>query len=175
MSLCEWKDCGETATHSVEAAFPGEAPEPWNVCRSHDRRLKLAAVRSRPAAPPPVDAPAPANVACGQCGHPLEEPPGRSEYQPALCPACGSVARHVTVSITDTVSVHESVRARTKRAGKGGWVVDTRSGDDYTKDLEAWGRRELTLDRERDVYREVIELYDGTRIVSTARLTDHQG
>lgn len=57
--------------------------------------------------------------------------------------------------------------------GKGGWILDTTGGDDYTRILEAWGKRELTKDSEKDLYREVIDLWDGTRIESTARLSDH--
>ncbi len=51
--------------------------------------------------------------------------------------------------------------------------METSEGDDYTRDLEAWGTRQLTMDREKDRYCEIIELWDGTRIESTARLTDH--
>jgi hypothetical protein len=58
-------------------------------------------------------------------------------------------------------------------SGKGGWIVKTRAGDDYTRDLAAWGSRGLTLDRVNDSYSEVIELWDGTRIESNARLSDH--
>jgi hypothetical protein len=77
--------------------------------------------------------------------------------------------------VSDRVEVHDSLRARKKVSGTGGWLVHTRSGDDYTRDLDAWGTRELTRDREQDLYREVIVLWDGTRIESTARLSDHRG
>ena len=52
-------------------------------------------------------------------------------------------------------------------------IVKTRAGDDYTRDLEAWGARGLTLDRSNDLYSEVIDLWDGMRIESRARLSDH--
>ncbi|HTE83916.1 MAG TPA: hypothetical protein VK821_04220 [Dehalococcoidia bacterium] len=52
--------------------------------------------------------------------------------------------------------------------------MEMRAGDDYTRVLEGWGRRELTIDRQQDRYRELIELHDGTRIKSIARLKDHQ-
>lgn len=47
-------------------------------------------------------------------------------------------------------------------------------GDSFTRDLNAWGHRELTMDRANNRYREVIELYQGSRLVSTAQLSDHQ-
>ncbi|MFJ8313944.1 MULTISPECIES: hypothetical protein [unclassified Streptomyces] len=53
-------------------------------------------------------------------------------------------------------------------------MVDTRAGDNYTRGLDAWGHRELTTNREQNLYREVVELLDGSRITSTARLSDHR-
>ena len=70
--------------------------------------------------------------------------------------------------------MYESVRVRSKVARNGGWMAETGAGDDYTRDLSAWGKRTRTTDRARDLYREVIELYDGTVISSTASLSDHR-
>lgn len=78
------------------------------------------------------------------------------------------------VGLHATLTLRESLRARAKRPGKGGWLQETRSGDDYTRVLEGWGKRELTTDREHDRYRELIQLHDGTRIESVARLSDHR-
>ncbi len=52
-------------------------------------------------------------------------------------------------------------------------MLDIRTGDDYTRMLDAGGRRELTKDRRADHYRELNELNGGTRIESVARLADH--
>jgi hypothetical protein len=175
MTACEWEDCQDTATHTVEITFPDADDEIWQVCRSHDRLLKLQAVRSRPKTVPKEDAPPLMSVQCGQCQRLLREPAGLTEEDRQPCPACGSVTRHVNVMVSDTATAHESLRIRSKQAGKGGWRVDTLTGDDYTRDLKAWGKRELTMNRDVDLYREVIEIHDGTRITSTARLRDHQG
>jgi hypothetical protein len=83
------------------------------------------------------------------------------------------MARTIRVTAADTVTVHEGFGVRAKRPGKGGWLKDVRSGDNYTRALEAWGERTLELDRENDRYRELIKLYDGTEIESSARLSDH--
>lgn len=156
-------------------SFPGQSVETWRVCRAHDRDLKLQAVRSRPMKPPHVEVPVPANaVRCGGCGQALEEPFDLPAEQRMPCPNCESTSREKAVWLADSLSFHSSLRARTKAPGKGGWMFDTQSGDDYTQDLDAWGRRELTKDRAGDLYREVIELWDGTRIESTARLRDHR-
>ncbi|MEU9131844.1 hypothetical protein AB0D08_27690 [Kitasatospora sp. NPDC048540] len=164
MTACEMDNCQGEATHVAVLTLTGETEETWQVCREHDRQLKLAAVRSRAQVMPLTEEPVLAQ--CLNCGQALEDanPP---------CPICGSRDRAITIG--DLATVHEAVRLRTKRAGKGGWIVQIDTGDNYTRDLSAWGRRELTLDGEQNRYREVIELYEGSRIVSTAKLTDHQG
>jgi hypothetical protein len=161
------------ATHTVGISLPEETDEEWRVCRLHDRMLKTEVVRSRQKLTAPPADPGTTEVCCGSCQRSLAEaaclPAG--ERQP--CPDCGSVSRLMKVAVHETVNVHESVRWKVRRKGRGRWAVDARAGDDYTADLESWGRRDWTRDRERDLYREVIELYDGTRLESTARLRDH--
>ncbi len=98
---------------------------------------------------------------------------GCAVHQRRPCPDCESSVRNIDVQFSATLALHEKVQAKVKRSGKGGWILDTTGGGDYTRDLEAWGKRKLTKDSERDLYREVIELWDGTRIESTARLSDH--
>jgi hypothetical protein len=171
---CEWSGCADAGTHTVTIDFPGEPQEVWTVCRLHDRALKTQAVASRPKAESPQEEPTTLEVRCGECDRPLAEPSGLPMEQRKACPECGSLLRRNNVGISSTLSFHESVRLRTKRPGKGGWLQDTRTGDDYTRMLEGWGKRELTKDREHDRYREVIELHDGTRIQSVARLSDHR-
>jgi hypothetical protein len=74
-----------------------------------------------------------------------------------------------------TLGFHESLTITKHAGGRGGWMGKIKAGDDYTRDLEAWGTRSLHLDRENDTYRESIIVWDGTRITSTARLSDHRG
>jgi hypothetical protein len=175
MTACEWENCQLPSTHTVEISFPDADEETWKVCRQHDRLLKLQAVRSRPRAAPKVEEPLSTTTQCGQCHRVLEEPSGLAEEDRQPCPSCGSVRRQTNLTASETGSGHEALRLRIKEAGKGGWRVDTITGDDYTRNLEAWGQLERTIDRAVDLYREVIELYDGTRITSTARLRDHRG
>ncbi|WHM41110.1 hypothetical protein [Streptomyces sp. BPTC-684] len=144
--------------------FTGETSETWHVCRAHDRLLKIAAVRSRVQAAPAVDAPV--TFKCRDCDQVLDE-----VNQP--CPICGSGDRVITAG--DRGVAHEAVRLRVKQGEKGRWIVQINAGDNYTRDLSAWGHRELTINREQNQYSEVIELYEGSSIVSTAKLTDHLG
>lgn len=173
MTTCEWPDCAGAATHMVDVSCPEGIYETWQVCRAHDRMLKLQVVRSRPKASPPADTPSRVEVQCGTCHRTLDEPASLPETEREPCPDCGSLTRLHKITIFERLTAHESLRIRSKRAGKGGWMTDIRTGDDYTRDLEAWGTRVLEKDRARNVYREVITLHDGTRVESRARLSDH--
>ncbi len=162
-TVCEMDGCQDNATHTV-LIVSGNGEETWKVCRPHDRELKRAFVGGVPQSVPPPDAAA--IVQCGECGQVLADasPP---------CSRCGSLNRAITVG--DTVTMHEAARVCSKHPGKSGWLLDVKAGDCFTKDLNAWSHRELVLDREHDRYREVIELYEGSRLESTAKLCDHQG
>ena len=174
MRACEWSECVGVATHSVTIEFPGEPKETWSVCRQHDRMLKDQAVASRPKVESPKEQPATIEVCCGDCHEPVHERSDLPSDQRQPCAHCGSLKRLVKVGVYETITMHDSVRIRSRRPGKGGWLMEARAGDDYTRVLEGWGRRELTIDRQQDRYRELIELHDGTRIESIARLKDHQ-
>jgi hypothetical protein len=174
MATCEWSECADAATHTVDISFPDGADETWEVCRAHDRELKRQAVHSRPKpSPPPVAPPPPVEVQCGACLQPLDEAVSIPNHERQPCTACGSLRRLHKITIVEAFAAHESLRMRSKQPGKGRWMTDIRTGDDYTRALEAWGTRLLETDRVRNVYREVITLYDGTRVESRARLTDH--
>jgi len=75
MATCEWAECADAATHTVDISFPEGVHETWHVCRAHDRELKLQVVRSRSKAPPPTtDTPPRIEVCCGECQQVLDEP-----------------------------------------------------------------------------------------------------
>jgi hypothetical protein len=149
---CDLEGCQSAATHTVAIQFPDRDDETWSLCFAHQGEIKRHVVLSRPVKPPPAEA-APTVVT---------DPP-----------AFGG-PRVLQRTASDHVDAHESVRARTQRAGKGGWMVDTVRGDSYTRDLQAWGKVGRTKDRENDQYHEWIEVWDGTRIEVLSRLSDHQ-
>jgi hypothetical protein len=142
------------------------------VCRRHDRSLKTYTVRSRPKKPDQPRDDVPNVVRSGDGRHRLDEPSNLDPTQRQPCPACGSLSRFIETYLNDSVSLHSQV-GTSLRPGGGRWTVNSKGGDDYTRDLEAWGTRGLHRDRAADRYVETIELWDGTRLVSTARLSDH--
>ncbi len=173
MAVCEWVDCTNIATHTVDISFPEGVREAWQVCRMHDREIKLQVVRSRPKAPQRPDTPPSIEVCCGACQQTLHESHSLPDDERQPCPSCGSLTRIHKITIVETLAVHESLRVRSKQPGKGGWMRDFRTGDDYSRYLEGWGELVRDKDREQNIYREVIRLYDGTCLESKARLTDH--
>lgn len=173
MATCEWAGCADAATHTVDISFPEGLHETWQVCRVHDRKLKLQVVRSRPKAPSPTTMPTSIEVCCDECQQTLNESSSLPVDERQPCPNCGSLMRMHKITIVETLTLHESLRLRSKQPGKGGWMRDFRTGDDYSRDLEGWGERVLDMDREQNIYREVIKLHDNTCLESTARLTDH--
>jgi hypothetical protein len=175
MTVCEWAGCADIATHAVDISFPEGVREAWQVCRAHDRELKLQVVRSRSKAPQPPDTPPSIEVCCGECQQALNEPHSLPESERQPCPNCESLKRLHKITIVETLAVHESLRLRSKHPSKGGWMRDFRTGDDYSRYLEGWGERVLDMDRVQNIYREVIKLHDGTSLESKARLTDHRG
>lgn len=173
MTTCEWEGCADVATHTVDIFFLEGVHETWQVCRMHDRALKLQVVRSRPKAPTPTDTSTSIEVCCGECQQTLNESSSLPDDQRQPCPNCGSLTRTNKITFVEMLTVHESLRMRSKQPGKGGWIRDFRTGDDYSWYLEGWGERVLEMDREQNIYREVIKLYDDTRLESNARLSDH--
>lgn len=172
-AICQGPACTTTATHTDTIRLPDVPEETWHVCRAHDRQLKVNVVHSRPKKPPTPAKVLPAPwVRCGGCGRLLDEAPDVAVRTP--CPDCGSIVRNMGgFHAADGIGLHDSVRVRKIPAGKGTWTLDSLGGDNYTQDLDAWGTLGRTMDRERDLYIEVIELWEGTRIESRARLSDH--
>jgi len=173
MATCEWAGCADAATHMVDISFPEGVHETWHVCRAHDRELKLQVVRSRPKAPPRTDTPPSIEVCCGECQQPLDESSSLPDDERQPCPNCGSLRRLHKITFFETLAAHDSLRLRSKQPGKGGWMRDFRTGDDYSRYLEGWGTRVLDMNREQNSYLEAITLHDGTSLESRARLTDH--
>ena len=66
------------------------------------------------------------------------------------------------------------MRRKLRRPGIVRWLVKGTGSDDAPEDLDATAKRELITDTELNIYREILELDDGTRLEVTARLTDHQ-
>jgi hypothetical protein len=171
---CEWPDCESRATHDVTVVLPDCAPHVWHVCMEHDNSVKTRTVRDRPPAPQGRVDEARAILYCGGCGIRLDERSGALAEERLPCPLCDSFIRSMHVALCSSVEMHGSIAGKVRRSGVEKPSIKFKTGNSFTGDLQAWGTRSLTFDEEHDVYREEIVLYDGSRIVSRARLRDHK-
>ena len=96
-----------------------------------------------------------------------------------LCRSHGQAATSIMVRRRPKLAAEpvlkDGVPRKVRRPGIVRWLTKGTGLSDSPEELDATAKRELTTDRERNVYREVIELDDGTRIEITSRLTDHEG
>ena len=67
----------------------------------------------------------------------------------------------------------DGMRRKLRRPGIVRWLVKGTGSEDAPEDVDATAKRELTTDTEQNIYREVLQLDDGTRLEITASLTDH--
>ena len=69
----------------------------------------------------------------------------------------------------------DGMRRKLRRPGIVRWLVKGTGSDDAPEGVDATAKRELITDTGLNIYREILELDDGTRLEVTARLTDHLG
>ena len=98
---------------------------------------------------------------CGGCGVvvPGETPSMPSEAR-ELCPNCGSVNRHLSVTIIgDGVDTHDSVSAKA-RHGAPGQVkpyLESKQGHSYYRNTGEWHDVRQIVDRDNNLYRKRVE------------------
>jgi hypothetical protein len=95
-------------------------------------------------------------VSCSGCGTSVPEPTRIEDRQ--LCPTCGSLARTVDVTLTDTVHARErlNLKARHGDVGEVKPYREQTSGDELHRDSGEWRRVSRVVDREHDRYTERI-------------------
>lgn len=174
MSPCDRPGCASAGTHTFTVTRPGGVPEVRHLCRRHERaakdQLRRSIPRHVPAPSPPPPRPL---VRCSRCDAvvPATED-GVSGRSP--CGTCGSTQRTVFVFASDELHVHEAVDLRKTPVGATHPTMKLKSGDDFTRDHQAWGVLKRNVDRESGRYREDVTYYDGTTFVSEASLADHE-
>jgi hypothetical protein len=95
-------------------------------------------------------------VQCSDCMTAVEEPARIEDRKP--CPNCGSIARMINVTLTDTAQAHErlGVKMRHGEVGKVQPFREQISGDDFHRDSKQWRQVTRVIDREHDRYTERI-------------------
>lgn len=101
----------------------------------------------------PIDTPI---VNCGECDLQLDEDTNVPTETRLPCPACGSVTRSIHVTIHEIVAIKEKLGMKGRHAGGGKPYIEQVQGDDLHRDTWTWRRLRRTIDRENNMYHEVV-------------------
>ena len=93
---------------------------------------------------------------CASCGKELNESPNISPDKRKPCPSCGSNKRNFSISITETLTLRESIGLKGKRAGLKRPFIEVFSGAQWSHKLKKWIDKIRTIDREKDLYEEKV-------------------
>jgi len=87
------------------------------------------------------------------------------------------MGRNHEETLTDGIAVYDHMRMKGKHSGKGKPFLDARVGADYYVKDKEWRHLERTIDRENNLYLEIIKDMETGRVIKEVKelLTDHQG
>ena len=111
---------------------------------------------------------------CSECGIPIEETASEPRRP---CPQCGSLARTVHESVTETLGVRTYLKTRTKHREGGSKVVrEVTEGDDYHRKTGKWNIMRRVIDRANNWYEEIFRNRGSGAIVhhTAEPLSDHR-
>ena len=117
------------------------------------------------------------NVKCGNCKSALNESADLPVAKRKPCPRCGSLSRHFEVLIESKLFVTSKLRMKARRGGKGKPFIDTTKGDDIHRKTGKWMKLERIINRENDLYTEVVTDPTTGKIVYKCEepLSQHKG
>jgi hypothetical protein len=95
-------------------------------------------------------------VTCDQCSMSLDEGPNTPIESRKPCPTCGSLDRHVQVSVYDTARVKEKLQLKGRHAVGGKPFTEQVHGDDLERKSGKWMILRRIIDRANDWYHELI-------------------
>jgi DNA-directed RNA polymerase subunit RPC12/RpoP len=96
-------------------------------------------------------------VKCNKCGMELNE---SSDIQPKMrtpCPSCGSISRLFEKTELLKIGIVTRNKIKGKRQGKGKPFIEQFSGKDLWHDLGRLVDKIMVIDRENDIYQEIIK------------------
>ena len=97
------------------------------------------------------------DVACAGCGCLLDEDTSSSPEIRTPCPVCGSINRIIHVSVQESMAVKEKLGMKGRHAGGRKPFIEEVCGDDLHRDSGTWMTLSRVIDRENDMYHEVIK------------------
>lgn len=98
----------------------------------------------------------PTLVKCGDCGKELNESSNLALEERKPCPNCNSKKRAMSISISETVQVHEMIGLKAKHGSGGRPFMEQKVGDDLHRKSGKWVKLERVIDRAKNWYKEII-------------------
>ena len=101
-----------------------------------------------------------AAVRCGSCNRQVAEPKAwlhspLEQRQP--CPSCGAQDAWIAeIGVTDTAQVREFIGLKGKAPGRKKPVFELQTGDQLEHSTGRWMQKRRLIDRDRDVYEEIV-------------------
>ncbi len=120
-------------------------------------------------------------VKCAECNADLPvEHAGKDAGSP--CPACGSMKKHIHLELKDKegLEIHDNVRGKIKSVtlpSSKNPRVKFFSGDDLRKSDGKWMQKEMVVDRENNLYKEIVKDIQTGEVIRDCEepLSDHVG
>lgn len=95
-------------------------------------------------------------IECADCGRILDEPVEGIASGQVPCPYCGSLRRHVRLSFSETLALHERVKLKARDPKGGRPRYEAVQGDDLSRKTGRWMKLTRIIDRARDWYQEIV-------------------
>lgn len=116
-------------------------------------------------------------VQCGGCRRELAEDPSVPPGLLRPCPSCGSRKRHVSISVSDTLTLHAKLKLKGRKPGLKRPFVEQVAGDDLHRQTGRWMILRRVIDRLHNWYSErVTDPKTGETIHSREEpLSTHRG
>jgi hypothetical protein len=95
-------------------------------------------------------------VRCNNCGILIDEPPNIAFEKRKPCSSCGSLNRKYEKLLEATISMQAKLGLKAKRRFSKKPFLEVILGADLYKKTQKWMQRERIIDREKDLYREVV-------------------
>lgn len=96
------------------------------------------------------------SVLCSTCKTLIDEPSNISLDERKPCPSCGSLSRIFNASIRSEIKIRGKIGLKQKRLGHKKPIYESVSGDDLHRLTGQWNKLTREIDRENNLYKEVI-------------------
>ncbi len=117
-------------------------------------------------------------ILCGECGNLIiDELSSDSVSQRKPCPKCGSLNRNFQVFHEETLTMRDLIKMKAKHKGEKKSFIETIIGFNKSKSLEKLVNLERTIDRENNLYFELITDYESGEVIHRCEepLSEHVG